>query len=170
MSAFHPLQTLASGVSIEQMSAADYFLPKTADEVDLSSWAQLLPTKARVLRTNLFGDVFLVDEAGAVHMLERGACSVTQIAASEEDFWRHVDEDTEGWQLRALADKCREALKPLDDDHCYAFTTLPVLGGLYAVENIWVAPWSDWFSFTADVFEQIKDLPDGAAVTLKIVD
>jgi hypothetical protein len=61
-------------------------------------------------------------------MLERGACSVTKIAASKEEFWRDVDEDAEGWQLRALADKCREALKPLDKAHCYAFTTLPVFG------------------------------------------
>src|SRR3954447_14583728 len=152
------------------MSAADYFLPKAADEADLSSWASILPAMPRVLRTSLFGDVFLVDEAGAVHMLERGACSITQIAASEEEYWRHVDEDAEGWQLRALADECREVLEPLGEAQCYAFTNLPVLGGPYAADNIWVAPWIHWFSFTADVFEQIKDLPDGAKVTFKIVD
>lgn len=103
-------------------------------------------------------------------MLERGACSVAQIAGSEAEFWRQVDEDANGWQLRALADRCRGASKPLGDGQCYAFTTLPVFGGAYAAENIWVAPWSQWFSFTADVFEQIKDLPDGSKVTFKIVD
>jgi hypothetical protein len=152
------------------MTAGDYFLPKAADKLDLSSWASVLPAMARVLRTNLFGDVFLVDETGSVHMLERGACSITQIARSEEEFWRHVDEDADGWQLRGLADECRRVLKPLGDAQCYAFTTLPVLGGPYAAENVWVASWTDWFPFTAAVFEQIKDLPDGAKVTFKIVD
>jgi hypothetical protein len=103
-------------------------------------------------------------------MLERGACSVTQIAGSEEEFWRQVDEDADGWQLRALADECSRASKRLGDGQCYAFTDLPVLGGAYAAENIWVAPWNDWFSFTADAFQLIKDLPDGAKVTFKIVD
>lgn len=152
------------------MSAANYFLPEAADEADLSAWASVLPVAVTVLRTNLFGDVFLADQTGAVHMLERGACSATQITGSEEEFWRKVDDDTEGWQLRALADACRRASKPLGDGQCYAFTTLPVFGGAYVVENIWVGPWNDWFSFTAEVFEQIKDLPDGAKIKFKIVD
>jgi hypothetical protein len=103
-------------------------------------------------------------------MLERGACSVSQIAASEEEFWRQLDEDPNGWQLRALADACRRASKTPDAGQCYAFTTLPVFGGAYTVENIWVVPWDDWFSLTAHVFGQIKDLPDGAKVKFKIVD
>jgi hypothetical protein len=53
---------------------------------------------------------------------------------------------------------------------CYAYTTPPVVGGEYRVENVWVAPWQEWFSLTADLFQQIKDLPDGATVSLKAVD
>jgi hypothetical protein len=152
------------------MSAADYFLPKAADEADLSAWSPLMPAVARVLRTNLFGDVFVVDEGGSVHMLERAACSAERIASSEEDFWKQVHDDEQGWQLRPLADKCRRAAKILADGQCYAFTTLPVLGGDYTVENVWVAHWDEWFSFTADLFQQIKDLPDGSRVTFKVVD
>jgi hypothetical protein len=50
--------------------------------------------------------------------------------------------------------KCREATvrrrvpagwqragKVLADGQCYAFTTLPIFGGDYSVENVWVAPW-----------------------------
>lgn len=152
------------------MNADEYLLPKAADEVDLLSWASVLPTDARILRTSLFGDAYLVDGLGAVHMLERGGCSITKIAASEEHFWRALDRDDEGWQLRQLADACRAQGKVLDDGQCYAFTMLPLLGGDYVPENVWVAPWREWFSLTADVFEQTKDLPDGATVTLKIVD
>jgi hypothetical protein len=152
------------------MNPDGYFLPRAADDVDLSAWSPILPKVARILRTNLFGDVFVTDDSGAVHMLERAACSARQIASSEKEFWRLVHDDGEGWQLRSVADECRRAGKFLADGQCYAFTTLPVLGGKYDAENIWVAHWKEWFFFTADLFQQIKDLPDGATVRLKVVD
>lgn len=152
------------------MSETDYFLPRAADDADLSAWSRILPTPARVLRTNLFGDVFVVDGGGVVHMLERAACLSERITSSEEDFWRAVGNDTHGWQLRPLADECRRAGKVLAEGECYAFARPPVLGGDYTVENIWVSPWHEWFSFTADLFQQIRDLPDGATVSFKVVD
>jgi T6SS immunity protein Tdi1, C-terminal len=153
------------------MDSNEYFLPKAADdEADLSAWSPMVPAQARVLRTNLFGDVFVVDECGAVHMLERAACSASEVVPAEEDFWRQVQADEEGWQLRPLVDECRRAGKLLGDGQSYAFTTLPVFGGKYTVDNIWVASWKEWFSFTANVFQQIKDLPDGATVSLKVID
>ena len=152
------------------MDAEHYLLSEAADRVDLLAWAQILPPGARILRTSLFGDVFLLDAHGAVHMLERGACSVSQIASSEREFWHSIDDDEEGWQLRPLADACRDAGKILGDGQCYAFLTLPLFGGNYVPQNVWVAPWQEWFGLTADLFQQTKDLPDGAAVTLKVVD
>jgi hypothetical protein len=152
------------------MSAADYFLPHAADAADISAWSSLLPASTRVLRTNLFADAFVADGTGAVHMLERAACTVERIASSEAEFWHAVEDDAHGWQLRPLADECRRTGKVLAEGQCYAFTTLPVLGGDYTAENVWVAPWHEWFAFTADLFEQIKDLPDGARVSLKMID
>ncbi|WP_375380384.1 T6SS immunity protein Tdi1 domain-containing protein [uncultured Sphingomonas sp.] len=152
------------------MIAIDYFLPAAADHPDLSAWVPLLPSQYRVLRTNLFGDHFLVDGAGAVHMLDRGGCSVELIARSEEEFWREVQDDPEGWQLRSLADECRQAGKTLADGQCYAFTTPPILGGVYTVENVWMAPWREWFSFTSDLFKRVEGLPDGSTVSLKVVE
>ncbi|MEO5773343.1 MAG: T6SS immunity protein Tdi1 domain-containing protein [Sphingomicrobium sp.] len=152
------------------MNSSDYFLPERANQADLSLWSPILPSETRVLRTNLFGDAFVLVGGGAVHMLERAAHSAERIALSEQAFWREVGDDTHGWQLRGLADQCRRAGKILADGQCYAFTKLPVLGGDYTVENVRVASWEDWFSFTADLFQQIKDLPDEAAVRLKIVE
>jgi hypothetical protein len=153
-----------------RMSAADYFLPKAADEGDLSPWSAILPLPARVLRTNLFGDVFVVDQTGGIHMLERAACTAGQISSSEEEFWRQVNDDANGWQLRPLVDECRRSGRVLADGQCYAFTRPPVLGGDYTVANVYVAPWREWFSLTADLFDQIKDLPDGAPVSFRVTD
>lgn len=152
------------------MHPTDYFLLPAADETDLSPWSSILPWPVRSLRTNLFGDAFIVDAAGAVHILDRGGCSTERIAASEQEFWRAIEGDSEGWQLRPLADECRRAGKLLADGQCYAYTTPPVLGGEYAVENVWVAPWREWFSFTADLFRQTETVPDGETISLKVVD
>ncbi|MEP5938190.1 MAG: T6SS immunity protein Tdi1 domain-containing protein [Erythrobacter sp.] len=152
------------------MDAAKFFLPREVDEVDLKPWASLLPTSAKPLRTNLFGDTFLLDGAGAVHMLERAGCSCQQVAPSEETFWHELSEDPEGWLLGSLVEECRGADKTLATGQCYAFSTPPILGGDYSAENIWVAPWRDWFAFTEQIFQKIKDLPDGTAVTIEIED
>ncbi len=152
------------------MTAADYFLSGETGAADLSGWASILPPTARLLRTNLFGDAFLIDDAGAVHMLERGACTCRQIASSEDQFWRALKTDEEGWQLRRLVDASRAVGKFLADDQCYAFTTLPLFGGSYSEENVWVSSRQEWFSLTADIHRQAKDLPDGAAISLKVND
>jgi hypothetical protein len=152
------------------MNARDYLLPEATDAADLSPWFSILPRDARILRTNLFGDVFLVGGEGAVYMLERAGCAVSKIAPSEEHFWQYLDDDEEGWQLRPLADACRREGKSLQDGQCYAFTVLPFLGGDYTVENIWVAPWQEWFALTADLFRQTRDLQDGQTVVLKVAD
>ncbi|MNX88207.1 hypothetical protein D3C86_1201680 [compost metagenome] len=56
------------------------------------------------------------------------------------------------------------------EDQCYAFNTLPLLGGSYSEENVWVSPRQAWFTLTADIHRQTKDLPEGAVISLKVVD
>jgi hypothetical protein len=150
--------------------SADYFLPKAADHESLSGWSDILPPEARVLRTNLFGDAFLVDALGAVHMLERAACTIGVVAASEEEFWRKIDHDEDGWQLRPLLDECRSAGKVLEGAQCYTLTTPPLLGGDYTATNVSVAPWREWFEFTANLFKQTKNLPEGTRVSIRVTD
>jgi hypothetical protein len=153
------------------MDPSNYFLPEEANEVDLSCWSPILPNPVRVLQTNLFGDAFVLVDDGTVHMLERASHSAQRIASSEEEFYRDVEADEDDWQLRRLADQCRLDGKILADGECYAFTTPPVFrSGEYTVENIWVTQWQEWFSLTADLFQRIKDLPDGTTVRFNIIE
>lgn len=103
-------------------------------------------------------------------MLERASCACQQVASSEETFWRQLSDDKEGWLLLSLIEECRGAGKTLTSGQCYAFSTPPVLGGDYSADNVWVAPWKDWFAFTEQLFEQIKDLPDGTEVSIEVGD
>jgi hypothetical protein len=150
------------------MKAARYFLPEPANGADLSEWQPMVPAGARPFRTNLFGDAFFVDSAGAVHMLQRAAASCEQVSPSIEDFWEQVEEDEDGWQLRPLADACAAEGKTLGEGQCYAFVQPPFLGGDYSVENVRVGSWTEWFALAADLYNQVKDVPDGTQVRINV--
>lgn len=122
------------------------------------------------LGANLFADVFVADEAGAVHMLEVSAASIAKIAASEPEFRQRCVDDEDGWLLRPLVDQCRSIGMSPDATQCYAFTTLPLLGGAYEAGNIWLCSWREWIDYTASVYAQTKDAPDGATVSIRVVD
>jgi hypothetical protein len=77
-----------------------------------------------------------------------------------------VQSDEEGWQLRPLVEKCLAGGKRLGPGMCYAFTTLPLLGGKYEPENVWISSTEEWMAFTGDIYLQTKDLPDGTTVEL----
>jgi hypothetical protein len=146
------------------------FLADKVAATQLSAWADILPVSCRVLGANLFGDVFVADADGAIHMLEVSAGSIEVIAASEDEFQRRCVDDLEGWFLRPLADRCRSAGMVPGHAQCYAFTTLPLFGGKYEVDNIWICPLKEWLSFTAAIYTQTKELPDGATVLIDFVE
>jgi hypothetical protein len=150
------------------MNLDQYFLSPEANEADLSAWEPLAPAGVTPFATNLFGDAFFLDPAGAVHMLSRAGASCEQVSPSIDEFRQRLAEDEDGWQLRPLADRCAAAGKVLGEGQCYAFVTPPFLGGEYDVENVRVGSWREWFALTADLYNQIKDLPDGAQVRLNV--
>lgn len=148
-----------------------YFLTSDANLVDLSAWSTLLPERHRTLSISRFADVFLAELTnGTVYMLSIAEASISQIALSEEEFWKRCFHEKDAWLLAPLMKKCEEAGMTPGDDQCYAFTTLPFLGGKYAIDNIWVCSWKEWFSFAGHIHLQTKDLPDGAEISLRVVD
>lgn len=146
------------------------FLRNEVRDADLSEWVDILPARYSVLTANLFADIFVVDEAGAVHMLEVSAASIAKIAECESEFRRRCIDDEDGWLLRPLVDQCRSAGLIPSETQCYAFTTLPLFGGEYEPGNVWLCSWDEWISFTASIYVQTKDLPDDTTISFKVVD
>ena len=142
------------------------FLPDEVTTADLSVWSDLLPDQPRLIGASLFADLFLADGKGAIHMLEASAASIRRIAGSEVEFRQRCIEDEDGWLLRPLVERCVSAGKVPAATQCYAFTTLPLFGGKYEVDNIWLCSWAEWIRYTAVVYSQTKDLPDGSKVKI----
>lgn len=103
-------------------------------------------------------------------MLEVSAGEIAKIAGSEAAFRERCVDDADGWLLRPLVDRCRAAGLILGPSQCYAFTTLPLFGGEYTVDNIWMCSCRDWLAFTAKIYSETKDLPDGSTVKITIAD
>ena len=136
----------------------------------LASWAWLLPEELTVWLMNRYGDLFLVFDDGTIHLLDIGNGSIEQLAKNRDEFVSKVDEDgnASNWLMVPLVDRLREAGKRLHADQCYSLIIPPILGGEYIVENTAILSITEHYSVYASIHQQIKDLPDGSQVALKV--
>jgi len=137
----------------------------------LVDWTWLLPDNEFTLwLMNRYGDLFIVTASGSVHLLDVCGGSIKKVAESRYDFCNRVDEDDNGnnWLMIPLVDKLVAAGKLLKEGRCYSFVLPPVLGGDYTVENTSDLNVVEHFGVYASIHRQIKDLPDGTRVNLKV--
>jgi hypothetical protein len=151
---------------------ADYLIEQQGkDWADLlSGWVPPLPESFTVCMVNRFGDVFAVYDDGSVHMLDIGMGVVERLADGRDQFCDLIDlnDNAKDWLMIPLTDACRDAGLVLSENQCYGFKVLPILGGEYTVENVVACDLSIQYSFTADIFRQTKDLPDGTKVEIAL--
>ncbi|MBN9524093.1 DUF1851 domain-containing protein [bacterium] len=138
----------------------------------LASWSWLLPETVTLWLVNRFADLFVVLADGSVHMLDVGAGTFNRVAASRDEFCTRID-DTETaaeWLMIPLVDRLVEAGVRLGPGQCYGFKTPPILGGDYAIENVGPLPVADYLGACGAIHAQLKDLPDGSQVELKVTE
>ena len=99
----------------------------------------------------------------------------------ETGEFEFVADGVEDWAGRVLADSRLVTGHPLGHEWQLAHGPLApgtrliprlpfVLGGAYAVENLIAADSVHGMLARADIAHQIKDLPDGATITLRVID
>jgi len=57
----------------------------------------------------------------------------------------------------------------LTEGQCYGYKRQCVTGGSLEPDNVYVATMAEYISFMGDFHYQIKDIPDGTTVTLRVV-
>jgi len=137
----------------------------------LRDWCPPLPSSFTVWLVNRFGDVFAVYEDGSVNMLDVGQGTVTRLAADREEFATRIDLDgnAEDWLLVDLVDQCVAAGITLNEDQCYGYTIPPIFEeGKYEVKNVYPLSLAEHYSVLADMYRQMKDLPDGSHVKVVV--
>ncbi len=154
------------------MSIRDYLIDhRGLDWPSLfAEWTWLVPNEFTVWIMNRFGDLFLVFDDGSVHMLDVGGGCLVRVANSRDDFQTKVAEDDNAndWFMIPLIDRLLVAGMTLKQGECYSYKQPPVLGGDYTVENTCVLPIAEHYGAYGSIHNQIKDLPDGTQVVLKV--
>ena len=152
------------------MSIHDYLIDDSSlDWANLlTPWAGLLPRELTVWLVNRFGDLFLVFQNGAVHMLDVGQGKVKKVANSRDDFSSKLDEgdNANQWLMVPLIDELVQAGVRLRPGTCYTYRKPPIIGGDYSVENTAVVPIAEHYGFYGDLYQQTKDIRDGTPVIL----
>jgi len=153
-------RSLFAGISEESLQAA------------VRTWAWLLGEELRARWLSLSGDVFLVDPLGAVYWLETGGGEITKIAATEDEFERRLGEAAlrEEWLLESVVLDLFHQGKVPSAGQCFGYLCLPILGGSFEGPNRVLLPALEHVGVTGELHEQLKDLPDGTAVRLEVVD
>lgn len=131
-----------------------------------TAWAFTGLVPVRTLHVNAFGNLLVEDVAGRVWRLcpEELAC---QVVESESVDALIASED---WTMEPLVARATAELGVPGAGRCFCLKVPGALGGKYEIENVGTISLEELIAFTGDVAAQVKDLPDGTRVDIKIVD
>ena len=138
----------------------------------LAEWRWKLGGDATLVTLTRAGDAFVAYPDGTISWLDTGAGSVQRIAATRQEFDEVMADPTEARRL-LLAPVVEESVRlhgSFPDGVCLGFTQLPVLGGAYSIDNRFRLPAVEHFAVTGDLHRQMRDVPDGTGVQVRVVD
>jgi hypothetical protein len=133
-------------------------------------WVGIKPTE--IVAENEFGNLIIKDADDKFWRLcpEDVYCDV--IAESIVAYNELINdlEFLTDWNMTIMVDEAIERLGPLKEGYKFYLAIPGILNGEYTGENIKTAPFSEIIQLSGDLGKQIKDLPDGAEVELKVID
>ena len=145
-----------------------------------AAWNWLIPGPwETVICCSLFGAVFLETAKRDVFWLDCPTGEVTRVAESAEAFRTYLNgprddawrEQIDEWFLTDFVQRLRDAGKRPGPGECYGFTIPPIFReGKYEVGNIFFPSAREWLTLTALLHKQLRDVPDGVRVQIKVVD
>jgi hypothetical protein len=141
------------------------------DEIRQSwGWVGIEPIE--VVGENDFGNLIIKDEDGKYWRLcpEDCYCEVIANNRSELDQLSTDQEFLHDWYMSALVSLANDKCGPLTEGRKYCLKIFGVLGGDYGADNLATAPQVEIVRFSGDIGRQIKDLPVGSQVKLRVVD
>jgi hypothetical protein len=137
----------------------------------LREWKWLAPGAFSLLAVNAFGDLFLQDTSGSVHRLDVTSGTISVIATSAVEF-REAAKDTDKkkyWFLEELARQAEGQGYSPRKGQCVAGKIPFVFAqSANASDNMYVADIYEYVSFLGDLHSQMKDVPNGGQVRIKV--
>ena len=137
---------------------------------DAWGWVGIDPLE--VVGESDFGNLIIKDTDGRYWRMcpEDVYCRIVASNRDELDKLSQDQDFLEDWYMTALVDQARESVGPLTDGRKYCLVIPGVLGGAYDSSNIKSVPLVELIRLSGDIGKQIRELPDGAQIELKVVD
>ncbi|CRM65422.1 DUF1851 domain-containing protein [Pseudomonas fluorescens] len=136
------------------------------------SWGWVGIDPIEVVGFTGFGNLMIKDGQARYWRLCPETLSCEMIAQTREAL-DEISKDQaflRGWYLQPMAEQAEKMLGPLAPGEVYHFVISPVLGGEYDMSNVRCINHVEQIRFCGDLALQIRDLPDGATVRLRVVD
>jgi len=148
-------------------------LIKDTNKVDLddicSCWRWCLNDMKAIALITCLGDLFFIGKDQCVYWLQTDKCQFSKVTDNFDQFEHLINnEKFEEWLQPQLVEKLIKDGKVLKENEVYSYLINPSLGGEYSVENIEPCDMSVHFAFSGQICEQIKDLPGGTKVNIKL--
>ena len=134
------------------------------------NWTWLIGEKMAPIMISCIGDMFLEDEDGKIHWLNVGDGSLELVAENKEELQEKMDDEkiANEWFMFSLVYEIKQSGLNLTAGKLYGYKLPPVLGGEYKADNFTLISVTEHFSFSGDLHEKIKDLPDGTPINIDL--
>ena len=133
-------------------------------------WTGIQPVE--VIGENDFGNLIVKDGAGHYWRLcpEALTCEVIAQTRAELDRLSKDQDFLRDWYMKPLVDRAREKCGPLAEGRKYCFKIPPGLGGDYDSDNLATISLVELVRASGHLAFQIKDLPDGSKIQLRVTE
>ena len=138
------------------------------DVVDISSdWQWLLKDLYSPVMVSLSGDMFLIDEDGAISWLDTGTGKLNIIAQNSTDFFKALEdfENIDNWLLASTVLDLIESGLILKENEVYSYKKMPIMNGDYSLTNFDATDISVHFSMTGQICRQLQNVPNGTKIS-----
>jgi hypothetical protein len=124
-----------------------------------------------IVDENTFGNLLVEDATGRIWRICPEELSCNPVASSAQELQElQASPDFVGdWAMERLVTLATSVLEPPTEGRCFCLKIPAVLGGKYERNNLATIALSELIAVTGDIASQMKDLPDGASVTLNVV-
>ena len=141
-------------------------------EIIGDSWGFTGLEPKSILDVNDFGNVIVESDDGQVWHICPEELECNRIAGSTAEFERvRASEDfVLDWKMERLVELGRSIHGTPPEGRCFCLKIPGVLGGAYDGSNLGTISIAELLASSGDLALQIKDLPDGTQVRLKVVD
>ena len=132
----------------------------------LDAWRWLPLSGFTVVAVSAFGDVFLRDDASAVHQIDTIEGKLSKVADSTPGLAAMLQdgEARDSLLLAGLVIGARNRGLTLEPGECYDFRLAPVVGGKMSVDDIEKRSFVVKLHIAGQLHEQVKNLPPGTPI------